>query len=287
MRIAILTDSNSGILNNNDNLYIMNMPVIIDNEVYYENENLDTAQFFELLSSNHSITTSQPSIQNLLDTWDDLLTKYDQIVYIPMSSALSSSYNTGQMLSKDYDNKVFVVDNRRISINLNHSINEALELVKLGYTAENIKNILEETADDSVIYVAVDNLKYLVRGGRVTKRVASIAKITGIKPLLIIKGGKIDSYSNAHGIKKCKHMLINEIIKYMEKYQNERCDFVITASGSLLEKELVDEWLDKIHEKIPNVDIQYDPLPLSICAHTGENTYAIGISKKHKFEKLN
>ena len=190
-KVAIVTDSNSGITQKEatGNLFVIPMPFIIDGQDYYENINLSQKEFYEKLKNDVRISTSQPSYGEVTEMWDKVLKEYDEIVYIPMSSGLSESCNSSKRYCDDgYNSKVFVVDNQRISVTMKASVYEALELVKNGKTAEEIKNHLEGTKKDSSIYIMVPTLKYLKKGGRVTPAAAAIASLLSIKPILQIQG---------------------------------------------------------------------------------------------------
>ena len=291
MKIALLTDSNSGIKADDyidNDIYVLPMPIIIDNVDYFENENLDHEDFFKKQMEGKKISTSQPPLQSLINYFDHLLNSgYDQILYMPMSSALSSAYGTAKMIAREYDGRIEVVDNHRISVTQKHAIIEADEYRKLGMNAKEIKERLENEAYDSLIFIAVDTLDYLVKGGRLTKSCASMANLINIKPLLIIEGEKLDAYTKTRGIKKCKKILIKEIAKYVKECRKDGYETYITASGSLNDNSLIEEWLDEIKHEFPEEEIHYEPLSLSICTHIGQGSYAIGVSKKHPINNEN
>ena len=282
-KLAIITDSNSGIdpqMFLADDVYVIPMPIIIDGVEYFENVNLSHEEFFEKLYSDSRVTTSQPSPSTTTKMFDDLLVKgYQELLYIPMSSALSSSFATAKMLAEDYAGKVQIVDNHRVSITQKHSVLDAIKLKNDGLNALEIKEKLEATAYDSLIFVAVDTLDYLVRGGRISKTAASMANLINIKPLLIITGEKLDAFTKTRGLKKCKRVLISESITYIEKAKAEGYDVDVTVTGSL-SKEEIEDWVKEINEAIPGYDIQFENLSLSISTHVGKGTYGIGISKK-------
>ena len=291
MKIALLTDSNSGIKARDyadNDIYVLPMPIIIDNVDYFEGESINSEDFFKNQTEGKKITTSQPSLQTLIDYFDRLLSLgYDQILYMPMSSALSSACGTAKMIARDYDGRIEVVDNHRISVTQKHAIIEAIEYLKLGLDAREVKEKLEEGAYDSLIFIAVDTLDYLAKGGRLTKSCASMANLINIKPLLIIEGEKLDAFTKTHGMKKCKKLLIKEISKYAKECQKSGYETYITASGSLNDADLEKEWIEEIKEEFPDHEIHYEPLSLSVCAHIGEGSYAIGISKKHHISDEN
>lgn len=221
IKVAIATDSNSGITQaaaKELGISVVPMPFYINDELYFEDITLTQEQFYEKLRSDCTITTSQPSPADVTDLWDKLLEENDQVVYIPMSSGLSNSCETAVMLSSDYEGKVFVVDNHRISVTLKRSVLDAIELSKQGKTGEEIKEILEEMRNESSIYITVDTLKYLKQGGRITPAAAAIGTVLNIKPVLQIQGEKLDSFAKARGFKQGKNLMLDA----MEKDINER-----------------------------------------------------------------
>lgn len=207
-RTAIVTDSNSGIFEEEGRklgVHIVPMPVMIDGETYYEGVNLTHKEFYRMLSEDREVSSSQPTLGNIMAVWDRVLSSgYDEIVYIPMSSGLSSSCQTAVVLSGRYDGKAHVVDNHRISVTQRHSVLDALMLAGQGYTADEIKNRLEQSAYESTIFVGVETLEYLKKGGRVTPARAAMGTLLNIKPLLIIEGERLDAYAKVRGTKSCR-----------------------------------------------------------------------------------
>ena len=206
-KIAITTDSSSGILPNEctgKNVFLLPMPFLINGECYFENVNLTQDGFYEKLAAGADVSTSQPSVGELTEFWTDVLKSYDEIVHIPLSSGLSQSCASATALAKDFNGKVHVVNNRRVSVTLKQSVFDAEKLANQGKSALEIKEYLEKTADDSSIYIAVDTMKYLKKGGRVTPAAAMIGTILKIKPVLQIHGDKLDKYALARGNAKAK-----------------------------------------------------------------------------------
>ena len=204
-KVAVVTDSNSGITQGKAKelgIRVLPMPFFIDGELYLEDITLSQEQFYERLNNDSDISTSQPSPGSVMDLWDEVLKEYDEIVYIPMSSGLSSSCETAISLSQDYEGKVWVVDNQRISVTLKQSVLEAMKLVQAGKSAEEIKAILEDEKKESSIYITVDTLKYLKKGGRVTPAAAAIGTVLNLKPVLQIQGGKLDAFAKVRGDRK-------------------------------------------------------------------------------------
>ena len=178
MKTAVMTDSNSGITPEEGKkigIYSLPMPVIIEGDVFYEGKNITQEEYYGAMTSGKNVTTSQPSPGDVMDMWDGILKEgYEQVVYIPMSSALSASCHAAIQLSEEYDGKVQVVDDHRISVTMRESVLEAKWMANQGMTAEEIKKKLEENAYNSSIYIAVDTLEYLKKGGRVTAAGAAI-----------------------------------------------------------------------------------------------------------------
>ena len=218
-KIAIMTDSNSGITQKEGQelgITVLPMPFTIGNENYYEDINLTQEEFYKKLLNNDDIITSQPIVGEILDVWNKLLNEYDEIVHIPMSSGLSGSCATASMLAEDYDGKVEVVNNQRISVTLRQSVMDAIHLAKIGKSAKEIKEILEAKKFDSSIYIMVDTLKYLKKGGRVTPAAAAIGTILNLKPVLQIQGEKLDAFAKARNMKQAKRIMTEAMKKDME-----------------------------------------------------------------------
>ena len=197
-KVAVMTDSNSGITQAEGKelgITVLPMPFYIDNEMYYEDIDLTQGEFYERLKSDCEIKTSMPLVGDVTDKWDEILKEYDEIVYIPMSSGLSSSCETAIMLSQDYDGKVCVVNNQRISVTMRQSVLDAMYLRDQGKTAEEIKNILEEKKFESSIYIMLDTLYYLKKGGRITPAAAALGTLLKLKPVLQIQGDKLDAFA--------------------------------------------------------------------------------------------
>ncbi|MCI5773149.1 MAG: DegV family protein, partial [Erysipelotrichaceae bacterium] len=206
-KIIVITDSNSGIspaVASNMGIGVIAMPFVIDGETYYEKEDISDEKFYEALEKKLKISTSQPAVGSLYACWQKYLEHYDQLIYIPMSSALSNSYETAVMLASqpEFMDKVYVVDNRRISLTQTESVKDALYLIKKGYHAKTIKEILDSDAKQSVIYLMVNDLDYLKRGGRISKTASIVGTTLNIKPILSIKGEKLEFYGRAHGMKQ-------------------------------------------------------------------------------------
>lgn len=284
-KIAIVTDSNSGISQaqaEEMGIFVLPMPFYINGELYYEGINLSVEEFYAHLSEDAEISTSQPAPGDVMDLWDKILKEYEEIVYIPMSSGLSSSCETAIMLSQDYDGKVQVVDNQRISVTMRQSVLDALTLAAQGKTAAEIKEVLEATKLDSSIYLMVNSLKYLKKGGRITPAAAAIGSILNIKPVLQIQGDKLDAFAKVRGVKAGK----KAIIEAMKKDVEERfADFA--AAGELamqtvftgISKEEEEEWMSELHAAFPGVEFYKDKLSLSVACHIGPDVFAVACAR--------
>lgn len=286
MKIAILTDTNSGISSTEAEelgIFLIPMPVIIDDETFYEGQNITEEAFYQALASGKKVTTSQPSPADVLDYWDFLLQKgFDEVVYIPMSSGLSNSCHAAMGFAEDYDAKVFVVDNHRISVTLKSSVIMAKKLSDIGKSGSEIKSILEEDAYHSSIYISVNTLTYLKRGGRITPAAAMIGSVLNIKPILTIQGEKLDSFSKARSMKKCEQRMIEALLNDKEKrfadVPNEQLS--IGAAGTCLSEEEQLNWKHALEEAFPGADVFYNPLSASIGCHTGPGAAGVGLSVK-------
>ena len=284
MKTAIITDSNSGISQKKAEemgIFLLPMPVIIDGEIRFEGIDLDDEEFYAGLAAGKDISTSQPSPGDVMDLWDRLLEAgYDEIVHIPMSSGLSNSCETALGLANDYEGKVAVVDNHRISITLKASVIEAKQMADSGMSAKEIKQDLEARAYDSSIYIAVDTLTYLKKGGRVTPAGAALGTVLNIKPVLTIQGGKLDAFAKIRGMKKCRIRMVDAIVDdYKTRFKGADLSRVrVDAAGAGLTPEESAEWKSLISQAFPGVDVRYDPLSLSVSAHIGPGAYGIGIS---------
>ena len=283
-KIAVVVDSNSGISNelaHKLGIFVVPMPFIIDGEEYFEGVNLDEETFYSKLVNDASISTSQPSIGMITTMWDNVLKNYEYIIHIPMSSGLSKTCATCEMLShmEEYEGKVYVVDNHRISKTLEYSVMETLELIKKGKSAKEIKKFLEETAGDCVIYLMVDTLKYLKKGGRVTPAAALLGALLGIKPVLQIQGDKLDAFAKCRTVKSAKKTMINQIMEDIERrFNNEEVEIVFAESFSNGE---IIKLQQEASLELNNVQEDIGRLSFSIACHTGPGVIGIGCCKKH------
>lgn len=290
MKIAVVTDSNSGITQaqaREMGVAVLPMPFMIDGETYYEDITLTQEQFYQRLKDNADIATSQPTPDSILKMWDKLLKEYDQIIHIPMSSGLSGSCSTAMMLAgeDEYEGKVFVVDNRRISVTQYQSVKDAQMLAAMGMDGTQIKKRLEETAADSVIFITVDTLKYLKKGGRITPAAAALGTLLKIKPVLIILGEKLDSFAKARTMKQAKTMMMNAIQKELdERLHDSECRNCHLAIAHTDNEEAALEFKKEVEERFPNADVYMAPLSLSIACHIGPGSLAVTATRKMEEE---
>ncbi len=285
-KIAIVTDSNSGITQKQAEalgVYVLPMPFMIDEETYFEDITLTQEQFYEKLADNADISTSQPSLDAVMEIWDKALEDHDQVVYIPMSSGLSGSCQTAMMLAMEdeYDGKVFVVDNKRISITQAQSVKDALMMVKMGYDGAKIKARLEETGMDAAIFITVDTLKYLKKGGRITPTVAMIGTLLKIKPILSIFGEKLDSYAKARTVKQAKATMVEGLLKELtERLHDPECKHTHLGIAHTLNEEAAKEFAEEVKTMFPYADVVIAPLSLSVSCHIGPGSLAIAATRK-------
>lgn len=290
MKIAVVTDSNSGITQaqaKEMGITVLPMPFMIDGETYYEDITLTQEQFYQRLKDNSDISTSQPTPDSIMKLWDELLNEYDQIVHIPMSAGLSGSCATAMMLAgeDEYEGKVFVVDNHRISVTQYQSVKDAMMLADMGMDGAQIKKRLEETAADSVIFVTVDTLKYLKKGGRITPAAAALGTLLRIKPVLIILGEKLDSFAKARTMKQAKTLMMNAIQKELdERFHDSECKDCHLAIAHSDNEEAALEFKKEVEERFPDADIYLAPLSLSIACHIGPGSLALTATRKMEEE---
>ena len=284
MKTAIVTDSNSGIFEKEGRrlgVYVIPMPVIIEGKTFFEGRDLTHEEFYRCLLEHKEVSSSQPSTGDVMEIWNQVLASgYDEVVYIPMSSGLSGSCQTAHMLAEDYDGKVQVVNNHRISVTQRHSVQDALVLAEQGYTAKEIKEKLEQTAYESIIFVGVETLEYLKKGGRVTPAGAAMGALLNIKPLLIIEGERLDAYAKVRGTKNCKKRLLQEMKKRADEFHERGDEIRVGVAGSFVDQREHQEWMDMAREIFKGEDINYDPLTFSIGCHVGPGAFGMGISKK-------
>lgn len=282
-KIAIVTDSNSGItqeMGKSMGIYVIPMPFFIDGELFLEDITLTQEEFYKRLGDNSDISTSQPSPGEVMECWDELLKEYDEIVHIPMSSGLSSTCHAAQSLSQEYEGKVCVVDNQRISVTQKQSVEDAIVLRDAGKSASEIKEILEVEKLQASIYITVDTLKYLKKGGRVTPAAAALGTVLNLKPVLQIQGEKLDAFSKVRGWKAAKRTMLKAIEKDLEERFSEVREDMVLGMAYTCSKEEAQEWKQEIAEKFPEYEIVEGPLSLSVACHIGPGAMAVTCMKK-------
>lgn len=284
MKTAIMTDTNSGISKAQGEqlgVFVIPMPVIIEEHTYYEGIDLTQEYFYDCLTGGKNISTSQPSPGDVLNMWKQILSSgYDEVVYIPMSSGLSNSCETAISLAKDFDGKVQIADNHRISVPMKESVMEAVKYAKAGKNAAQIKKKLEQNSYNSSIYIAVDTLEFLKKGGRITAAGAALGTVLNIKPILTIQGEKLDAFAKVRGMKKCRTKMIEAIRNDLNtRFQNIPLSRLrLGAAGAGLTEEEIDIWKQELSEAFPELELCYNHLSLCIGAHTGPGALGTAIT---------
>lgn len=285
MKVAILTDTNSGMLERDaqeNGIIMLNMPVIVDGKTYTDHVDIDDALFYSKLSAGADITTSQPSAGEVTDLWKKVLQSYDEIVYIPMSSGLSGSCQSAMLYAKDFGGRVHVVNNQRISVTQRQSVLDAKALADNGAEAAEIKALLEKTKYESHIYIMVDTLEYLKKGGRVTPAAAMFASVLNIKPVLQIQGDKLDAFAKVRGIKQAKKVMTKAVEDGIVREfggMNPENPGAWIGLAHTQNFELAEEFRRETAEKFPGFDIHVDQLPISIATHIGPGALALTCTK--------
>lgn len=282
-KTAIVTDSNSGItqaFGEQHGIYVVPMPFYINGELYFEEISLSHAQFYEFMNENAEISTSMPAMTDVLELWDRLLETYDDIVYLPMSSGLSSSCSTATMMAQEYDGRVQVVDNRRISVTQKQAAVDAKALAEAGWDAVQIKEYLEKTALDGSIYIMLDTLHYLKKGGRITPAAAALGTLLRLKPVLQIQGDKLDAYAKCRTVRLGKNTMLDAIRKDMEtRFAGDDLHLYIAYTGT--NQEEVADWEQEVRNAFPEHTLTFaDPLSLSVACHVGPGAIGVGCVKK-------
>lgn len=280
-KIAVVTDSNSGITQEKGKelgVHVIPMPFYIDGELFLEDITLTQEAFYEKLASDCEISTSQPAPGEVMEFWDKLLKEYDEIVHIPMSSGLSSTCETAIMLSKDYDGKVEVVNNQRISVTQKTSVLDAVRLAKAGKSALEIKESLEAEKLEASIYITVDTLKYLKKGGRITPAAAAIGTVLNLKPVLQIQGEKLDAFAKVRGWKQAKKTMLDAMEKdLLHRFGGKKMSLLAAYTCSAEEAK---SWKEELEDRFPNYTISMDPLSLSEACHIGPGALAVACAKE-------
>ncbi len=282
-KIAIMTDSNSGITQEKGKelgICVLPMPFFINEELYFEDITLTQDEFYRYLNEDADISTSQPSPGDVMDRWDTLLKEYDEIVHIPMSSGLSGSCETAMTLAQEYEGRVQVVNNQRISVTQEQAVYDAMLLRDAGKDAAQIKEILETEKFESTIYITVDTLKYLKKGGRITPGAAALGTVLNLKPVLQIQGEKLDAFAKVRGWKAAKRTMLKAIETDLKERFAGKEDQIVLGMAYTCSQDEAREWKEEIHEKFPQFEIMEAPLSLSVACHIGPGSMAITCTKK-------
>ena len=280
MRTAIVVDTNSGIMPEEAarmGISLIPMPFLIDGKEYLEGENCSQEFFFERLAAGAEVGTSQPSPGGIAELWERLLEENDAVLHFPMSSSLSGSCQTAKALALDYPGRVFVVDNRRISVTLRESVRGAQRLLAEGKSAEEVRRILEERGGESSIYIAVNTLEYLKKGGRVTAAGAAMGTLLNLKPVLQIQGGKLDAFKKCRGMAAACDAMLQAMEKDLrERFPGQEMRLFAAYSG---DRAAGESWLGQVRAAFPEREVELAALPLSICCHIGSGALAIACAE--------
>lgn len=286
-KIGIMTDSHSGILPEEAQklgIRVLPMPFYINDKLYLEGVDLSREEFYEKLRQGVDVATSQPSPQEVMEMWDEMLKEYEQIIYIPISSGLSGSCMTAQGLAQDeeYEGKIFVVDNGHVSTPLHRSILDAVEMIDAGYSAEEIKKILEDTKEQMVIYIGLNTVEYLKKGGRISSTSALLANVLNIKPVMKFGTGKLDVYQKCRGMKKSRKVMIEAMKQELETTFHDayKEGKVYLMAASSCSEEVTKEWIEQIKEAFPGMEVMSDYLSFGLCCHIGPDGLGIGCTCK-------
>lgn len=261
-------------------IHVLPMPFFVNEKPYFEDISLSQEEFYKQLGENANISTSQPSPGDVMSLWDTLLKEYDEIVHIPMSSGLSASCDTATMLAKDYKGKVQVVNNQRISVTMRSAVLDAMRLRDAGKSAAQIKEILEKERLQASIYITVDTLYYLKKGGRITPAAAALGTVLNLKPVLQIQGEKLDSFAKVRGWKAAKRTMLKAIDDDLKIRFADVKDDMILGIAYTCDKETAAEWRSEVEQAFPGYEILEDPLSLSVACHIGPGSMAITCMKK-------
>jgi DegV family protein with EDD domain len=290
MRTAIVTDTNSGLTEKQGGelgVFVLPMPVLIDGKEYFEGKNLDDETFYAAQTGGRSITTSQPSPESVMALWDRVLADYDELVYIPMSSGLSGSMQTSKLLAEEsYEGRVFVADNHRISVTQRSSVIDAKAWADRGYNAKQICAFLEKTGfSDASIYIMVDTLTYLRKGGRITPAAAALGTLLRIKPVLTIQGEKLDAFARARTAKQGKTTMLTAIAHDLaSRFGDPEGKHTHLMMAYTYNRDAIEEFRDEFSAAYPGEEIFYDRLPLSIATHIGPGALALAVTKKYDYD---
>lgn len=289
-RTGIITDSHSSIGREEAErlgIRVLAMPFYIDGTCYYEGVTLSRETFFEKQRAGAEISTSQPSPAEVMALWDEALMEYETILYMPISSGLSGSFATAAALAQDekYEGRVFVVDHGQVATPLHRMVLDALELVEKGYPASEIKEILEKAREQMLIYIGVQTLEYLKRGGRITPAAAALGAVFNIRPVLRLETGKLDAYKKCHGFLKARKTMIETMQQELKTRFQRAAEagmlYLLAASSASAEE--TENWRREIETAFPGLPLMLDELSLGVSCHIGEGGLGIGLSVKPEF----
>ena len=283
MRVAIVTDTNSGISVAEGaqlGVFVLPMPLMVDGRLRFEGVDITADEFYTAQQEGRVVSTSQPSPGDVMDIWDKVLEEYDALVYIPMSRGLSTSCQTAAALAEDYDGRVQVADLRRISVSQRLAVLDGLELARLGCTAVEIKEELERISMDAMIYIGVETLTYLRRGGRVTPVAADMGDLLNIKPLLKIQGDRLDAYAKVRGVKACKQRTVEALRESVEQFQQKGWRIHVGTAHTYRTQEEILEWQQTLEDNFPGIPVTHGELALSIGCHTGPGAFGMGVIRR-------
>lgn len=283
-KVAIVTDSNAGItpeMAKKMGMFVIAMPFMIEGQTYYENIDLTYEEFYKTLENEVDVKTSQPTPTDLMETWDKVLEEYDELVHIPLSSGLSGACQSAALFAQEYDGRVHVVNNQRISVTQKQSVRDALMLVKKGHSAEEIKQILEDDRFNSTIYIMLDTLKYLKKGGRITPAAAAIGTVLKLKPVLQIQGEKLDAFAKARTINQAKKIMIDAIRNDVNtRFEGENPDNISIHIAHTNNLEMAKQFKAEIEEAFPGIVVKdVDELSLVVSCHIGPGSLAVAACK--------
>ena len=283
MRVAIVTDSNSGISVAEGvqlGVFVLPMPLLVDGRLRFEGVDLTADEFYAAQQAGRSVSTSQPSPGDVIDLWDRVLEEHDALVYIPMSSGLSASCHTAAVLAEGYGGRVQVADLRRISVTQELAVLDGADMARLGCTAVEIKEELERISMDAMIYIGVETLTYLRRGGRITPAAAAMGNLLNIKPLLKIHGDRLDAYAKVRGVKACKQRAVEATRESVEQFLQKGWYFHVGTAHSYRTQEEIQEWQQTLERNFPGIPASHGELALSIGCHTGPGAFGMGLVRR-------
>lgn len=287
-KTAIMTDSNCGMLPETGKamgIAVVPMPVIIDGNTYFEGVDITPEEFYRMQEEGAEITSSLPSPGSVMDLWVELLKTHDEVVYIPMSSGLSNTCASAVMLAEDFGGRVYVVDNHRISVTQMQAVLDAVQMAESGMNGAEIKERLEAEALDASIYITVDTLEYLKKGGRVTPAGAAIGSMLNIKPVLTIAGDKLDAFAKVRGMKAAFRTMCKALQKDLQgrlKELYENGEIIIGIANTVMPKEELEQWKTELQKAFPEEEILHGVLNLSIGCHVGPGAIGIGAMRKYR-----